>query len=99
MLSISLEDFKRLSGVRFLHAKPELFEPKRIKGISIDSRTIEPDEVFWAIAGQNFDGHAFLKEAQQKSALISVIAEDKLGSIRNGMFPLIVVPDTMKALH
>ena len=99
MLSISLEDFKKLSGVRFLNVDLEMFTPKRLKGISIDSRTIEPDQIFWAITGQRFDGHAFVKEAQQKSALISVVSETALDGLHNGVFPLIVVPDTLKALQ
>lgn len=99
MLSISLKDLKKLSGVRFLNVDDSMFRSRHLKGISIDSRTIEPDEVFWAIAGQHFNGHWFVKEAQQKSALVSVVAEEEVENIRNGNFPLVVVPDTLKALQ
>jgi UDP-N-acetylmuramoyl-tripeptide--D-alanyl-D-alanine ligase len=39
-----------------------------IKGISIDSRTIKPNEAFIAIKGINFDGHNFINEAIKKGA-------------------------------
>ncbi|MDD4980402.1 MAG: UDP-N-acetylmuramoyl-tripeptide--D-alanyl-D-alanine ligase [Candidatus Omnitrophica bacterium] len=43
-------------------------EGKDIKGISIDSRSIKPQEAFIAIKGTNFDGHDFIHEAVKKGA-------------------------------
>lgn len=39
-----------------------------IRGISIDSRSIQKKEAFIAIKGDNFDGHAFIVEAIKKGA-------------------------------
>ena len=39
-----------------------------IRGISIDSRTIHPQDAFIAIKGINFDGHDFIGEAVKKGA-------------------------------
>ena len=41
---------------------------KKITGISIDTRSIEQNDLFIAIKGQNYDGHDFLEEALQKGA-------------------------------
>lgn len=38
------------------------------KGISIDSRTIKPREIFIALKRDNFDGHDFIEEAVKKGA-------------------------------
>ncbi len=40
----------------------------RVMGISLDSRTIRPDEAFIAIKGDNFDGHDFIHTAIKKKA-------------------------------
>src|SRR5262249_56103449 len=37
-------------------------------GVSIDSRSIRPGELFFAIAGPRFDGHDFLAKAAGKGA-------------------------------
>ena len=39
-----------------------------VKGISIDSRTLESDTLFIPIKGENFDGHTFIKNACKTSA-------------------------------
>ena len=41
---------------------------KKITGISIDTRSIEENDLFIAIKGKNFDGHDFLEKAVQKGA-------------------------------
>jgi len=38
------------------------------RGISIDTRTINPQDAFLAIKGHNFDGHNFIREAVSKGA-------------------------------
>ena len=41
---------------------------KKITGISIDTRSIEQNDLFIAIKGKNYDGHNFLEKAVQKGA-------------------------------
>jgi UDP-N-acetylmuramoyl-tripeptide--D-alanyl-D-alanine ligase len=37
------------------------FDPNALaQGYSIDSRTIRPGELFFAVKGENFDGHDFV---------------------------------------
>jgi UDP-N-acetylmuramoyl-tripeptide--D-alanyl-D-alanine ligase len=49
-----------------------------IKGVSIDSRGIEPRNLFIAIKGEKFDGHDFIKQALDRRASCAVISEDRL---------------------
>src|SRR5262245_59671786 len=45
----------------------------RVKGYSIDSRTLKPGEVFFAIKGPRFDGHQFVQQAFEKKAAAVVV--------------------------
>ena len=66
------------------------------QGVSIDSRTITEGEIFFALKGERFDGHDFLKDALLKGdgAVIDskthYVTEEKI---------LIYVEDTLKALQ
>lgn len=71
-----------------------------ITGISTDTRTLKPGEMFIALRGERFDGHEFCKEAVSKGSpllMIDLQGRDKLGEeLRD--FPKIVVKDTLTAL-
>ena len=47
-----------------------------VRRVSTDSRTIDGDELFFAIAGPRFDGHAFVVDALRDGAVAAVIAAD-----------------------
>ncbi len=47
-----------------------------LAGISTDSRSIKPGELFVALRGINFDGHDYVGSAFKKGAAAAVIAED-----------------------
>jgi UDP-N-acetylmuramoyl-tripeptide--D-alanyl-D-alanine ligase len=68
-------------------------------GISTDSRTVGKGQLFWALRGETFDGHDFVKEAVKKGAAGAVV--DKGWTIdlpANSRASIIAVPDTLKAL-
>ncbi|MFA5145505.1 MAG: UDP-N-acetylmuramoyl-tripeptide--D-alanyl-D-alanine ligase [Candidatus Omnitrophota bacterium] len=69
-----------------------------VKGISIDSRTVKPQEAFIAIKGRNYDGSNFIGEAIRKGAkaVIACGRDPIIGSFKK--IPFIVVGDTTKAL-
>ena len=46
------------------------------KGLSIDSRSIEEGQIFFAIAGEKFDGHKFVDEVIEKGATKIVIHDE-----------------------
>jgi len=46
-----------------------------IAGVSIDSRTVRPGELFFAIVGQRQNGHAFVAQALERGASGAVVSE------------------------
>jgi UDP-N-acetylmuramoyl-tripeptide--D-alanyl-D-alanine ligase len=46
-------------------------------GVSIDTRTIRPNEIFTALSGNNFDGHDFLADAARKGAGLLIVQKGK----------------------
>jgi len=46
---------------------------EKFKDISIDSRTLEPRDLFVALKGPFNDGHDYLKEAMEKGAAAFVV--------------------------
>lgn len=63
------------------------------KGLSIDSRTLVPGNLFVAIKGEKQDGHNFIKEAVRKGA-VGVVVDHAVDTT----VPVIVVDDTTKTL-
>ena len=39
---------------------------QKFQGVSINTRTLKPGELFFCIQGDQFDGHAFLNDAAKK---------------------------------
>lgn len=48
---------------------------KKFHGVSIDSRTLKPGELFFCIQGDRFDGHKFLNDAIEKNAAGVVVSD------------------------
>jgi UDP-N-acetylmuramoyl-tripeptide--D-alanyl-D-alanine ligase len=66
-----------------------------VAGVSIDSRTIQPGELFIALRGPNHDGHAFVRDALARGAAALV---DRVPADASQQAALVVVDDTMVAL-
>ncbi len=88
----TLEDIVPMTGGRLLQGSAVL----RYDGVSIDSRTLEAGELFFAIAGKHFDGHEFLGEVARRGAAGAVVHRD---AVAPRGFPLLRVPDTTAALQ
>jgi UDP-N-acetylmuramoyl-tripeptide--D-alanyl-D-alanine ligase len=67
----------------------------KISNISIDSRTIKPNDLFIAIKGKNLDGHQFIPEALVNGAAGAIISDL---NIKTTDSILIQVLNTTKAL-
>lgn len=67
-------------------------------GVSTDSRKIGAGELFVALRGVNFDGHAFIGTAKENGAVAAVIDGEAVESLKEIGLPLIVVADTRLAL-
>src|SRR6266849_8830038 len=47
-----------------------------VSGWSVDSRTIQPGDLFFALRGPNHDGHEYLAEVFRKGAVAAVVDRD-----------------------
>lgn len=75
--------------------KAELFGKDQIfKGISIDSRNVQPGNLFVAIRGENVDAHRFLDEVQAKGAVAAIVDHYQ----ENSPLTQLKVKDTVLAL-
>ncbi len=63
------------------------------RGVSTDTRSIRPGELFIALQGPNFDGTAFVEQAAAGNAAGAVVPRAV-----DAPLPTIVVDDTLKAL-
>jgi len=68
-------------------------------GYSIDSRGIRQGELFFAIRGENHDGHQFVEAALAGGALAAVVAQDWIAPAPAPEAKLIRVGDTLAALQ
>ncbi|AAC07591.1 UDP-MurNac-tripeptide synthetase [Aquifex aeolicus VF5] len=66
---------------------------KRVKGITLNSKEVKKGYLFFAIKGTRFDGHNFIREAEERGAY-AVVVERPVSS----KVPVIIVEDTRKAL-
>lgn len=65
-----------------------------ISSVSTDSRKIEKDALFVAIAGERADGHSFIPDVMDKGALCA-LSERDLGEVA---YPYILVESTLQAV-
>ena len=65
-------------------------------GVSIDTRTIRPGDLFVALRA-NRDGHEFINSAFENGAVAALV--DHVPESLDTSFPLLVVPDVMEALR
>ncbi len=68
------------------------------QGYSIDSRTIQPGELFVAVKGERLDGHDYVAQAQERGAIAAVVRKDQRSRYPTDS-PLISVDDTLVALQ
>ncbi len=70
-------------------------------GYSIDSRTIGPDELFFAVHGERHDGHDFVAGALERGALAAVVSRARASSLPDSVLarPLLIAEDPLAALQ
>ena len=74
----------------------------RITGWSVDSRTVQPGDLFFALRGPNHDGNAYLDEALGKGAVAAIAHSGHCSPARKqGDSPtdILPVPDSLAALQ
>ena len=51
-----------------------------VTGWSVDSRTLRPGDLYFALRGPNHDGHAYVAEVLKKGAVGAVVDRDIEGA-------------------
>jgi UDP-N-acetylmuramoyl-tripeptide--D-alanyl-D-alanine ligase len=72
--------------------------PDGVIGLSIDSRTIQPGEAYFAIKGDVHDGHDFVAAALKAGAALAVVERAQRDKFAADA-PLLIVDDVLDALR
>ncbi len=91
MTMLTTEEIVRATGGELLSENAASFA-----GVSIDSRSISDGEIFFALRGQNFDGHNFLDDALLRGDGAVIDSKDR--KLPEGKV-IVYVRDTLKALQ
>jgi UDP-N-acetylmuramoyl-tripeptide--D-alanyl-D-alanine ligase len=86
----TLDEVARICGGTARNAGPQ-----RITGASIDTRTLAPGELFFALVGENTDGHRFLARARDVGAAGAVVL---MSHLADAPLPAVGVHDPLAAL-
>jgi len=71
---------------------------RRFESFSIDSRTVRAGDLFVAIAGPRYDGHAFVADAVARGAAGVMVSHVDTPAEPPGV-PIVLVDDTVRALQ
>jgi UDP-N-acetylmuramoyl-tripeptide--D-alanyl-D-alanine ligase len=69
--------------------------PETAGGVSIDTRTLQPGDIFFAIKGDRTNGHDYIEQAFEAGAAIAIVEQGLSGVPQR---PLIRVDDTLEAM-
>jgi UDP-N-acetylmuramoyl-tripeptide--D-alanyl-D-alanine ligase len=83
---------------QFISATGELNSTEIMHGYSIDSRTVVPGQLFFAVKGERLDGHDFVEQALEKGATAAVVRKDHVQRYQRHS-RLLAVEDTLTALQ
>jgi UDP-N-acetylmuramoyl-tripeptide--D-alanyl-D-alanine ligase len=94
-MNVTIDDVLQLGD--FDSAGIDAVAGKALKGVSTDSRTILPGQVFFALRGESFDGHEYIRQALARGAILAVV--DRRAPIEEPFRrSTVVVEDTTRAL-
>ena len=72
MKPLRLDEIREAAHGRWLYRG----EPALVHGVTTDTRTARPGELFFAIRGEQFDGHTFLSQAADAECIAGVVRLD-----------------------
>jgi UDP-N-acetylmuramoyl-tripeptide--D-alanyl-D-alanine ligase len=81
----------------FTGAKGEFDQELVAMGYSIDSRTLNPGDLFIALQGERFDGHDYVAAALEKGAVAAIVQAGR--TVNADPRRLLHVEDTLRALQ
>ena len=72
-----------------------------VSGYSIDSRTVAPGDLFFAVRGDRLDGHDFVVPAIERGAVAAVVSRAQVATLPDAALavPLLIAEDTLIALQ
>jgi UDP-N-acetylmuramoyl-tripeptide--D-alanyl-D-alanine ligase len=82
----------------FTRAEGSFDRDEVASGYSIDSRTLQPGELFFAVKGERFDGHDFVEAALERGAVGAVVAGTQAARYKQKS-RLLAVPEPLEALQ
>lgn len=100
MIKLVLSEVVDAVGGKVAEGLPAL----SVRGVSTDSRTVGAGELFCALRGPKFDGHAFVAEAVRRGAVGALVAAERAAEVRRALAEagltgvLIEVRDPLEAL-
>lgn len=86
-MKLSLREFALAVGIS------DVSSDVVVTGISVDSRTLSPGDVFCAVEGSRVDGHNFVQQAVERGAVALLVSKDVPASI-----PVLKVNNVVSAL-
>ncbi len=92
MDSLSLDQIAQFAGAVRQNGQGD----RCVTRLSTDSRTLQPGDIFVALRGDNFDGHKFVHQAQERGAAAALIEQSWSGK-PSPNFSLLRVADTLVA--
>jgi UDP-N-acetylmuramoyl-tripeptide--D-alanyl-D-alanine ligase len=90
-LQITLTQLVDVLKAELLHV-PSALRLKTAQGISTDTRTVKPGQLFLALRGDSFDGHLFVEQAIAAGAIAAIIDQPLDLDV-----PQILVKNTLQA--
>ena len=91
--ALTADDLARLTGGRLLARSG-----RPIRGAAVDSRAVEPGQVFVALPGERTDGHAFIADAVARGATAAIVTRPVPEPAALGDVSVVRVVDGLAAL-
>ena len=88
----TLRAVEAATGGKILRGDPKM----KLAGISTDTRTLKPGELFFALKGEAYDAHDFLNQVVELGAGAAVVHQKTAKQIPG--LPIVLVRDTTRAL-
>lgn len=105
-MQLSLEQIREWMGAEFVPGSTGALLTRdggsaKASGYSIDSRTIQAGDLFFAIRGERFDGHDFVETVIEAGAAAAVIARSNLARYKSDAIHkrLLLVDDPLTAMQ
>ncbi len=95
METLTLATLARYAAGTLLQGDPAL----AVSGVTTDSRTLQPGELFLALRGEKYDGHQFLPELAARGGVGAIVAAAYQPRHLPADFALIAVDDTLLGYH